>query len=82
MDLAKVCRRLADYHGMLDLPERVREAVDLQRQQRVALAQAADAIERLRARVAELEAARDTPPASTIQVEAAFRPGAEPTTEK
>jgi len=62
MDLAKVCRRLSDYHGMLDLPERVREAVDLQRQQRVALAQAADAIERqaaeiarLKTRVAELE---------------------------
>jgi hypothetical protein len=62
MDLAKVCRRLADYHGMLDLPERVREAVDLQRQQRVALAQAADAIDRqaaeiarLKTRVAELE---------------------------
>jgi hypothetical protein len=62
MDIAKVCRRLSDYHGMLDLPERVREAVDIQRQQRVALAQAADAIERqsaeiarLKARVAELE---------------------------
>jgi hypothetical protein len=62
MDLAKVCRRLSDYHGMLDLPERVREAVDLQRQQRVALAQAAETIERqaaeiatLKARVAELE---------------------------
>jgi len=62
MDLAKICRRLSDYHGMLDLPERVREAVDLQRQQRVALAQAAETIERqaaemarLKARVAELE---------------------------
>jgi hypothetical protein len=62
MDIAKVCRRLSDYHGMLDLPERVREAVDLQRQQRVALAQAAETIERqaaemarLKARVAELE---------------------------
>jgi len=62
MDIAKVCRRLADYHGMLDLPERVRDAVDLQRQQRVALAQAAETIERqaaeitrLKTRVAELE---------------------------
>jgi hypothetical protein len=62
MDIAKVCRRLADYHGMLDLPERVREAVDLQRQQRVALAQASEVIERqsveiakLKTRVAELE---------------------------
>jgi hypothetical protein len=62
MDLAKVCRRLSDYHGMLDLPERVRESVDLQRQQRVALAQAAETIERqaaeiatLKTRVAELE---------------------------
>jgi BMFP domain-containing protein YqiC len=82
MDLARICRRLSDYHGMLDLPERVREAVDLQRQQRVALAQAADAIERLRARVAELEAARNSPPPSTIESEAAFRPGAEPTMEK
>jgi hypothetical protein len=62
MDIARICRRLSDYHGMLDLPERVREAVDLQRQQRVALAQAAETIERqaaemarLKARVAELE---------------------------
>jgi len=62
MDIARICRRLADYHGMLDLPERVREAVDMQRQQRVALAQAAEVIERqsaeiakLKTRVAELE---------------------------
>lgn len=62
MDIAALCRRLADYHGMLDLPERVRETVDLQRQQRVALAQAADVLERqaseiatLKARVRELE---------------------------
>ena len=63
MDIAALCRKLADFHGMLDLPERVKETVDLQRQQRVALAQAADVIERqageiatLKARVAKLEA--------------------------
>jgi hypothetical protein len=74
MDIARICRRLSDYHGMLDLPERVREAVDLQRQQRVALAQAAETIERqaaemarLKARVAELEAARNSPLPSTMQ---------------
>jgi hypothetical protein len=55
MDIAKVCRRLADYHGMLDLPERVRDAVDLQRQQRVALAQAAETIERQVAEIARLK---------------------------
>jgi hypothetical protein len=74
MELSKVCRRLADYHGMLDLPERVRVTVDLQRQQRVALVQAAEMIEQqtveiamLKARVAELEAARNSPPPSTMQ---------------
>jgi hypothetical protein len=62
MDIARLCRKLADFHGMLDLPERVKATVDLQRQQRVALVQAADVIERqreenatLRARVQELE---------------------------
>jgi BMFP domain-containing protein YqiC len=73
MDIARLCRKLADFHGMLDLPERMREAVDIQRQQRVALVQAADVIERqreenatLRARVQELEAARNAPPASSM----------------
>jgi hypothetical protein len=62
MDIVKTCRHLADLHGGTDLAERIRSALDLQREQRVALAQAADVIERqagelasLRARVRELE---------------------------
>lgn len=63
MDIAALCRRLADFHGMIDLPDRVRDTVDLQRQQRVALAQAADVIERQAKRIAELEAVcKDSPP--------------------
>jgi hypothetical protein len=61
-DIATVCRRLADYHGMSDLPERLEYAVRLQARQRAALSQAADRlaayeaeVKRLRARVAELE---------------------------
>jgi hypothetical protein len=53
--LADRCRTLADYHGGTDLAERVRSALDLQREQRLLLAQAADQIERLTARVVELE---------------------------
>lgn len=65
MDIVRTCRHLADLHGGLDLAERVKSALDLQREQRVALAQAADAIERLAKRVAELEAVcKDTPPVS------------------
>ena len=63
--LAATCRRLADYHGMTDLPERLRDAVEIQVRQRVALAQAAEQlawyeqqVQTLTARVAELEAAR------------------------
>jgi len=56
MDIVKLCRRLSDYHGLLDLPERVRETVDLQRQQRVALAQAADVLERQAGEIATLKA--------------------------
>jgi hypothetical protein len=52
---AQRCRELADYHGGTDLAERVRSALDVQRDQRAALAQAADHIERLTARVVELE---------------------------
>jgi hypothetical protein len=55
MSLAAHCRQLADYHGGTDLAERVRSALDIQREQRLALAQAADHIERLTARVVELE---------------------------
>jgi uncharacterized small protein (DUF1192 family) len=50
------CRELADYHGGTDLAERVRSALDLQREQRLALAQAADEIERLNAELAKLQA--------------------------
>ena len=57
MDIVARCRTLADYHGGTDLAERVRSALDLQREQRLALAQAADHIERLAARVHRLELA-------------------------
>jgi hypothetical protein len=53
--LAERCRTLSDYHGGTDLAERVRSALDIQREQRLLLAQAADQIERLTARVVELE---------------------------
>jgi uncharacterized small protein (DUF1192 family) len=56
MSLADRCRELADYHGGTDLAERVRSALDLQREQRLALAQAADEIERLNAELAKLQA--------------------------
>jgi hypothetical protein len=63
--LVATCRRLSDYHGMTDLPERLRDAVEIQSRQRVALAQAAETLawyeqqfETLTARIAELEAAR------------------------
>ena len=57
VDLATRCRTLADYHGGTDLAERVRSALDLQREQRLALAQAADLIESQRARIRRLELA-------------------------
>jgi|688.fasta_scaffold72625_12 uncharacterized small protein (DUF1192 family) len=56
MSLASHCRQLADYHGGTDLAERVRSALDIQREQRLALAQAADEIERLNAELAKLQA--------------------------
>jgi hypothetical protein len=56
-DLAGRCRTLADYHGGTDLAERVRSALDLQREQRIALVQAAAEIDRLIARVNRLELA-------------------------
>jgi uncharacterized small protein (DUF1192 family) len=56
MSLAAHCRELADYHGGTDLAERVRSALDIQREQRLALAQAADEIERLTAELAKLQA--------------------------
>lgn len=65
MDIAKTCRHLADLHGGTDLAERIRSALDLQREQRVALAQAADVIERQAKRIADLEAVcKDSPPVS------------------
>ena len=61
-DMVSICRHLAGLHGGTDLAERVRTALDTQREQRVALDQAADVIERqageiatLKARVRELE---------------------------
>jgi hypothetical protein len=56
MSLAAHCRQLADYHGGTDLAERVRSALDIQREQRLVLAQAADEIERLNAELAKLQA--------------------------
>ena len=56
MSLAAHCRQLADFHGGTDLAERVRSALDIQREQRLALAQAADEIERLNAELAKLQA--------------------------
>jgi hypothetical protein len=65
MDIVKTARHLADLHGGTDLAERIRSALDLQREQRVALAQAADVIERQAKRIAELEAVcKDSPPVS------------------
>lgn len=66
--LAATCRRLADYHGMTDLPERLRDAVEIQVRQRVALAQAAEQlawyeqqVRVLKARIAELEGCKWQP---------------------
>lgn len=56
-DLAQHCRTLADFHGGTDLADRVRSALDVQRQQRLALAQAADLIDEQRARIRRLELA-------------------------
>jgi hypothetical protein len=64
-DIVSICRHLSGLHGGTDLPERIRTALDTQREQRVALAQAADVIQRqsgeiatLKALVAELEATK------------------------
>ena len=55
-DIVSICRHLSGLHGGTDLPERIRTALDTQREQRVALAQAADVMERQAKRIAELEA--------------------------
>jgi hypothetical protein len=64
-DIVTVCRHLSGLHGGTDLPERIRTALDTQREQRVALAQAADVMERQAKRIAELEAVckENAPPA-------------------
>jgi hypothetical protein len=64
-DMVSICRHLAGLHGGTDLAERVRTALDTQREQRVALDQAADVIERQAKRIAELEAVckENAPPA-------------------
>ena len=56
-ELANHLRLLSGYHLGLDIIDRLQAAERFQRQQREALAQAADEIERLTARVKELEAA-------------------------
>jgi antirestriction protein ArdC len=56
MDIAQHCRTLSEFHGGTDLADRVRAALDIQRQQRLALAQAAVEIERLNAELAKLQA--------------------------
>ena len=48
-DLPKELRRLADYHGGLDLAVRMLHAQQCQEEQRKALRQAADRIEELEA---------------------------------
>lgn len=54
-DLAARCRHLADLHAGIDIPERVAAAWATQQEQRAALLQAAEEIERLRS---ELQAVR------------------------
>jgi predicted trehalose synthase len=55
IELANHLRLLSGYHMGTDLVDRLASAERMQRQQREALAQAADEIERLTARVVELE---------------------------
>jgi predicted trehalose synthase len=55
IELANHLRLVSGYHMGTDLVQRLADAERTQRQQRDALAQAADEIERLTARVVELE---------------------------
>ena len=55
IELTNHLRLLSGYHMGTDLIDRITAAERFQRQQREALAQAADEIERLTARVKELE---------------------------
>jgi hypothetical protein len=54
-DIATVCRRLAECHGGTDLPDRMRATLEIQRHQRLALAQAAVELDRRDARIRRLE---------------------------
>ena len=65
-DIAYRCRLAATYHGGVDLVERLQSNAEHQAQQRAALLEAADEIERLRA---ELATARHVPPPSTVKAE-------------
>jgi hypothetical protein len=56
LELTNHLRLLASYHMGTDLADRLAHAERTQKQQREALAQAADEIERLEARIKELEA--------------------------
>jgi hypothetical protein len=56
LELTNHLRLLASYHMGTDLADRLANAERTQKQQREALAQAADEIERLAARIKELEA--------------------------
>jgi hypothetical protein len=56
IELTNHLRLLASHHMGTDLADRLAQAERTQRQQREALAQAADEIERLTARIKELEA--------------------------
>jgi hypothetical protein len=58
IELTNHLRLLSGYHMGTDLMDRLTAAERFQRQQREALAQAADEIERLTARVKELEGQR------------------------
>jgi hypothetical protein len=58
VELTNHLRLLSGYHLGTDLIDRLTAAERFQRQQREALAQAADEIERLTARVKELEGER------------------------
>lgn len=53
MNLLSQLRLLAGYHAGIDLVERLTNALDGQKQQREALAEAADEIERLQAKACE-----------------------------
>lgn len=56
-DIVYRCRLVGTYHGGVDLAERLQRNAEHQAQQRAALLEAADEIERLRVRIAQLEQA-------------------------